>query len=242
MTPFDENRPLEADDDGRPTAWLLTFSDVVALMLTFFVMLFSMSTVPSEKWETVIPLISLREIRQEPVEPSPRSEFNISSVDLGQAVPLPYLSRILREHFSKDGVLSRTQVRELDGVTVLSLQADRLFEPGAAELDDSAREAIFRLGGTLATFGNRIDVVGHAGPAPQEAGDANGAAGAWDLSLARAIAVARLLGIAGYTRELSALGQGTGRYGYIDENMPASRRAALARRVDIRIHAAAGSP
>jgi len=35
-------------DNGQ--AWLLTFTDLAALMLTFFVLLFSMSTVDDSDW------------------------------------------------------------------------------------------------------------------------------------------------------------------------------------------------
>ena len=38
-------------------AWILIFTDMVALLLSFFVMLFSMSAVPVNEWETTIDIL-----------------------------------------------------------------------------------------------------------------------------------------------------------------------------------------
>ena len=44
-------RKSENDDSARAPLWLITFTDVMALMLTFFVLLYSMSSPQEEKWE-----------------------------------------------------------------------------------------------------------------------------------------------------------------------------------------------
>lgn len=41
------------EEEGKKGAWMLTFTDLVSLMLTFFVMLFSMSTVQIDKWDAI---------------------------------------------------------------------------------------------------------------------------------------------------------------------------------------------
>ena len=39
-------------------SWMLTFTDLVSLLLTFFVLLFSMSTLEIEKWEAITASLS----------------------------------------------------------------------------------------------------------------------------------------------------------------------------------------
>lgn len=43
-----KRRNREAEDTGT---WMNTYSDLVTLLLTFFVLLYSFSSVDSEKWE-----------------------------------------------------------------------------------------------------------------------------------------------------------------------------------------------
>ena len=42
------------DDGGGGQEWMNTYSDLVTLLMTFFVLLFSMSSVDAEKWETFV--------------------------------------------------------------------------------------------------------------------------------------------------------------------------------------------
>jgi len=48
----DRKKPEEPQEEGSP-AWMNTYGDMVTLLLTFFVLLFSFSTVDAEKWEGV---------------------------------------------------------------------------------------------------------------------------------------------------------------------------------------------
>ena len=41
-------------DSGGGGSWLDTYADMVTLLLTFFVLLFSMSTVEQSKWEALV--------------------------------------------------------------------------------------------------------------------------------------------------------------------------------------------
>src|SRR3546814_20568286 len=63
-----------------------------------------------------------------------------------------------------DAVLKDARIHQLDRQLVVSLPSDLLFLPGKAELQPAAREALFRMGGVVATVGNRIDV--HGTPIP----------------------------------------------------------------------------
>ena len=71
---------------SQPSAiWLLTFTDLVALLLTFFVMLFAMSNVKIDRWKEMIDTLSqsLNPARSEPTK-VPSAQYNISS-ELGRA-------------------------------------------------------------------------------------------------------------------------------------------------------------
>lgn len=50
-------KPEEPQEEGSP-AWMNTYGDMVTLLLTFFVLLFSFSTIDAAKWEEVVQSLS----------------------------------------------------------------------------------------------------------------------------------------------------------------------------------------
>ncbi len=219
--------------------WLVTFADISALLLAFFVMLFSMSSLEAEKWQAVVSKLPNADPSKENLRPPPNSAFNVTTVDVPPALPLGYLSQVLEEKISQDEVLGRAQIHRLDKLVIVSLPTERLFLSTGATLTESAKEALFRLTSALAQMGNQIDVYGHTAPGGS---DSASVMQNWRLSLARAIAVANELKRIGYQRNVTMLGLGDSRYDHLDRDISDDRRRQLARRVDIVIHPTAGEP
>ena len=222
--------PARSADNSQ--AWMVTFADLVALLLTFFVLLFSMSRVETRDWQNLANALaqSLNRISE--------SEIAVPDVDLDlkriQPVPganLDYLSSVLRDQMASHTVLSRAVLRRRDELLIISLPADLLFAPGAVE----PAEALFAICGILRNLENRIEVAGHADPTPPGARWPSN----WNLSLGRALSVAARLQRNCYRKDVVALGFGDTRFAELPEDLPAVRRRALARRVDIVIHEAA---
>ena len=46
-------KPAPPEEEGAP-AWMNTYGDMVTLLLTFFVLLFSFSTIDAKKWEEIV--------------------------------------------------------------------------------------------------------------------------------------------------------------------------------------------
>lgn len=222
-----------SDDLEKPPPWLVTFGDATALMLTFFVMLFAMSQIQSEKWDALVERFYIADIRPPSEEPRPNQDQSIATVDLRPALSTDYLDRIMREALARDGVLSDSTVTRLSDRLVVSLPSRALFAPGEAVLGAPAREAVFRLGVFLAQIGNQVEVLGHTDPGAAAGGDFGDD---WALSLARAMAVARELGRSGYGRTLEIAGHGSGHFRHLDGARSEEARRGLANRVDLVIH------
>jgi len=219
---------------GKTPVWLVTFGDVVALLLTFFVMLFATTKIPSEKWESVAGTMSdsLR-FSQAGRTPNPQTDQSIAVVTLEEALPIEYLTGILSEHLGQDEILNEAIVRQRNSRVVISLFGAALFESGGSTLNEAARGSIHRLGGVLANIGNQLEIYGHADPTLEEGADFESN---WTLSLTRASAVAAALSAAGYERNIVVLGLGDSRYSHLNPTLSELRRGELARRVDIVIH------
>ena len=216
----------------RPSVWIMTFADITALLLAFFVMLFAMSSLEPEKWKSVISRVVTVDQRDDTKAPPPDSTNTVNTEDIAPALPTDYLSQVLAEKFKRHAILSRVMVHRLDRQVILSLPADALFESGEIVLTPAAREAVSGLASAVATLGNQIDVYGHTDQTPEAQRDFPSK---WTLSLARAVAVAAELRRTGLARNVTMLGLGDSRFGELHPGLSEERRRALARRVDVGI-------
>lgn len=219
--------------------WLVTFADLSAVMVAFFVLMFSMSEVDTDRWNGAVSALDRQfDLRDSAAAARPLAERNINQFDAESGDALGYLERVISGHLDEQAALSGATLSRDGDALVLSLPATLLFAPGEADIDRAGRAALFAVGGVLGRLDNDIEVVGHADPRLIQ-----GAAGFdtnWELSLARAAAVARLLSAAGMRREIRIFGAGSGRFDDIDAGLPVDRRRAEARRVDIVVRARAG--
>ena len=227
------------DFGGKPgkSVWLITFADLSGLMLAFFVLLYSMSTLELDKWKAAASRMTRGEPASVQLRPAPVSTQSVPVVDIPPALPLGYLGQILEQKIRQETALGDVRVHRLDKMLVVSLPADALFLPDKAALTPSAQAALFRISGAIAQVGNQIDVQGHTAPA---ASPSTGTDWPWQLSLERAVAVADELRRIGYQRNPAILGLGDSRFRYLDPAIPEQRRLELARRVDLVIHPTEG--
>ena len=217
--------------------WQVTFADVIALLLAFFVMLISMNNIKSETWNVITSQIPSSETPKKQEKPRPQETKNVTIHKHNEALSLQYLANVLEEHLSRDPLLAEAAVHRLDGLVVVSLPSDAMFDVGSVALTDSARDALFRLGGIVATIGNRIDVRGHTDPA--RASDLRFDS-KWLVSLARAAAVANELRRTGYPRQIPIYGLADTRFRHLDQQIPESARQVMSRRVDVVVHPHSG--
>lgn len=214
-------------------AWLLTFTDLAALMLTFFVLLFSMSTINDEDWQNLIDALSPQMASlQEVTVALPTTDKAAEEVERVPGTDLGYLAAVMKEQMAANNVLAGAQVRRDGDRLVVSVPGDLLFAPGAIELGKSGEKAIFALAGVLRNLRNVIEIAGHADPTqPHTAFPSN-----WELSLARAAVVSGQLSELGYAGSIVVRGYGDSRYSDIDSELTAEERLVRARRVDFIIH------
>lgn len=215
---------------GRP-AWLVTFADLVALLITFFVMMFATQKVDIGKWESLVDTLSYRLNPNQTILISrPSADRNAERLSRDRAINLDYLETVVRDKAKVQPELAGLDFYRREDRLVVTLPAELLFEPGKAEAVPAARRILFVLAGVLGTIGNRIDVVGHADPTPL--GNSHFISN-WQLSIARAVAVANELRRAGYHRELSPSGFGDTDFRELPADLPQNRKKIAARRVDL---------
>lgn len=234
MGPESEDTPKAR---GPSKAWMITFTDLVSLMLTFFVMLFAMSNVKVDKWDSMIDALSqsLNASGTKAVVVS-SAEYNVATIVRKQAINLVYLASVLEKTVAEDEVLAHSRIMRLEDRLVIALPGDLLFAPARADLSEKARAAVFILGGVLRNIGNQIGINGHTDPISPTGG---AYASNWELSMARAAAVANALRRSGYAEDIIAFGFADSRFSQLPD-LPTDQRHALGRRVDIVVMPNAG--
>lgn len=235
MTP-PEHRAGERRQGATDTAWMTTFADLLALLLTFFVLLFSMNAVQDAQWRSVVRALKLQFNPYEArVVPAPQPEAEAVKRFVRQAESLDYLTALFRHKLSDDSRWAGARLTRLDNQVVLSLPADLVFDSGSTVLATEARPLLRDLGELLRSLDNEISVAGHTDPVPISG---ERYASNWDLSLRRAEAVAAILKQAGYSRSVTALGYGDGRFDDLSFALTEAERFRLARRVDVVVKSA----
>lgn len=214
------------------TAWMVTFTDLLALMLAFFVLIFSMTAVKYDAWDALIASISDQlSSKDHTRDPRLSEDRSVRRVVPVSAVDLGYLFNVLQEKFTNQEDLDGNWLRLMDDRIILSLPGYLLFQSGSARLSERGRETAASLASALSLVANRVDAFGHTDPRPVS--DRNRYASNWELSLARAVAFANAMMKSGYPYLIDAYGLAESRYYELPQDLSDSARADLARRVDM---------
>lgn len=160
------------DDDGPPGVpeWVVTYGDMMSLLLTFFIMLVSLSEVQADKKYRAVLDALQRYIgyRNGPVAP-PGQHFPLNGV-IEQVAPM--LGSFTNEDDGTGGV--KTQAVEGDDLRVfrsregLSRRVGEpvVFSPGDASLTDAVKGQLATIAELLAGKPNKIEIRAHAAPEP----------------------------------------------------------------------------
>lgn len=226
------NRRMGDQSSGGSSMWLVSFTDVMALMLTFFVLLFAMSNPKKEAWEDFTQNVqkNFNKFYGQTANRGVEDAININKINFSQALDLKYLKALMFKLTEQEPALRSVRLIESAGRLIISLPQDLLFDAGQAEIKQQANKALFTLGGTFRRIKNRIEVVGHTDPRPLSGGAYSSN---WELSMARAMSVSAVLENIGYERPITVRGQASGRFYDLPDNVPLGEREDLSRRVDI---------
>lgn len=223
-------------DGGGALRWVLTYADMITLLMAFFIMLYSMSVLNMAKFQQVA--TSIKSGFGGMVEGQGRSilgsseQFNLKLSPIPDdiaGVPDQTMKKI--QTMIKDEKLeNKVRLRVDERGLVISLATDKvLFGPGRATLSGSAKKIIDAVADTLKDVPNEIRVEGHTCDLPIRSSEFPSN---WELSTARATNVIRyLIDKKGFQPDrLSAAGYADSRA--LVPNTSESNRA-INRRVDI---------
>ena len=202
-------RRKDGEGHGNSERWLLTYADMITLLMAFFIMMYSMSVLNMNKFHEAA--ISIRSgfggiIRGQgksilgssgsfSAKPSPIQQGDLAGAAWRAVKPLV-------EYIEKDKRLRKSTLVGEDqrGIVVSMLSDKLLFRPGSAEVSERAYPLLDRIAEMLDKTANNIRIEGYTcdlpprtvpSSPPGRGGGERGYPTNWELSTARATNVLR---------------------------------------------------
>lgn len=233
-----KRKKQEEDNSG---GWLTTFSDLMSLLLTFFILLFSMSNVSEAKFSSASQSIQ-KALVGEAGGDSILEESGISNLDTGNGTgdsedeatnDIPQqVTRMYEEAMAiieAEGIGDQISVSsDQDGV-YLDIQESILFDSGQAQISAIGQETLDSLTGLLKFSDNDIIVEGFTDNVPMNSVKYPSN---WELSTGRAMSVVRYLVEENNIEPSRMSGRGYGEFNPVvpndtDENRSKNRRVNI---------------
>ena len=180
-------------DAGGMMRWLLTYADMITLLMAFFIMMYSMSALNQEKFKQAAEGLRNQFGAQRSTTRSGGAGLmpNVSSAETPLEEDVQSVEDRLQEYVEKNELEDVIRTTHRDHSLVISLASDNLlFARGEADLRPPALAILDNIAGLLQGIPNAITVEGHTCNLPISTGrfPSN-----WELSSARACSVVRYL-------------------------------------------------
>lgn len=208
----------EEKASGGAPGWMTTFSDMMSLLLTFFILLYSMSNINAEKFKNisqslqgVLSGLGYTNVMETP-ENSPLPSDDIIDIDGSKDMRniqegIFLMHEKVADYISQEGLDAKVSVRMNKRGVFVDVKEAILFDPGSAKIKEGGIQVLKKLEGLINEFENEIVIEGHTDDVPMNTAlyPSN-----WELSTARAVAVLRYLseGADVDPKRLSASGYG----------------------------------
>ena len=192
-------------------AWLTSFGDLMSLLLTFFILLYSMSTISLEKFEQVIKGLSSAFGGEVIFQEGGIPEGTNLNIQMPKTYPKMRSRREIEEQIAKIHKMLqqkglKAEVAKYATEIKIRINTNKLFPPGSATPYKSALPAIKEMCDKLKVISVPIRIEGYTDSIPIRTKEFPSN---WELSAARAVAVLRIFEKEGYDPKLmSAAGFG----------------------------------
>ncbi len=200
-------------DGAGSMRWLLTYADLITLLMVFFIVLYSISQMDKAKYIQLAQALqasflrsnvsnSLLDVSPTPADSEarlPKTAANslegargpgLQEARRAEGLRLQEVARIVQRELKAAGLAGKVTIRLEEQGLVVSFPELIFFDRGYADLKPASRDILHRIAPVLAGIPNDLAVEGHTDDLPINTAryPSN-----WELSVARAVAVARYL-------------------------------------------------
>jgi len=247
----------KSHDEGHENneRWLLTYSDLITLLMIFFIIMYAMSNISATKYEKLAKSLNsalagdnqkidggeegspVEEIAfndpaggdLEQMEGEEISEEELDALRAEEAQQLAEVAKQVKKMMKDKGLEQEVSVSTSERGVVISLKDTVLFESGSTAIKPDNVSSLIEIGKTLKTVKNYVRIEGNTDNVPISNSDFKNN---WELSVMRAAKVLELMVDRGGFPASKISAVGYGEYRPIAPNDTAANKAKN-RRVDI---------
>ena len=180
----------EEEEDGGPTApfWMVTYADMVTLLLTFFVLIVAMSEMKKDHFMEAMSYFKGRMSVFENAQPVPIIPSD-SETDSEKEREKAEMESII-EDLAKESLDDKVQIEYMESTTHIVITDSVMFASGRARLKTTAQRVLEIVANAVTDSTQSVTVIGHTDNIP--IGTSTYPSN-WELSAARAASVVRFL-------------------------------------------------
>ena len=165
----DRRRKKAKQENAGAPSWMVTYSDMVTLLLTFFVLMLSMSEMDKIKFQQVLgSLKGAFGVMESRVQQEQRTNAVIPRIE---AIPYEMLQSVYKKliHNLKELDLNPDiELLQDRGAIVLRVKDKILFAPGSADLKPGAYDVLHKVAELVAPLPFDMRIEGHTDDIPYE--------------------------------------------------------------------------
>ncbi|NLE23929.1 MAG: OmpA family protein [Clostridiaceae bacterium] len=185
----------DVSKSGSP-GWMTTYSDLMSLLLTFFILLYSFSSLDAKKFQDVANALQAVLTGQSNITIFDHSPPAETSVDAPVAVPdedefefeIQEVYDQVKEYLEKEGLDAQVSVTMNQKGILIDIKESVLFDLGKADIKQGSKVILDKLGQLIKTIDKDIVIEGHTDNLPINTFEFKSN---WELSVIRAVNVLR---------------------------------------------------
>ena len=180
----------EEEKHENQERWLLTYADLITLLMIFFVVLYALSKVDADKFAALSNVLAMQFGGGRRLVGGDEGGGKPTAVPSPSTTDLQGLLVEANAYLEQQQLTGSSQVAQKEGNVVISLAELTLFDAGRAELKPGSLEKLKDLADVLNSGPYRIRVEGHTDNQPIRTGPF---ASNWQLSAVRAANIVQYL-------------------------------------------------
>lgn len=160
----------EEQGGGEPPAWMLTFADLVSLLICFFVLLYSMKSVDETIWKKISgSFAGALNYSQKFKQVNPNNDSTTESERMVESDGMEYIQSILSTKFNREGLLEFVTFRQDTETQELHIKVtgDVMFVNDSAEITEKGEQIISFITETIQYLEHKVEIASYVAYDPQ---------------------------------------------------------------------------